>query len=563
MSRKKSDGRNLNANREMGRGFLSRRWRGFLDHAGIRQQLYAIYFLAVVVPILLIGTFLLVNTHNLLVNYHTDLLESDNQRVRNVLFEITNQIHNISEDISFDPELGEVLSGRFGDPEWYFSAVDKVTFLDNYQKNYAEIEKIEIYTDNPYAEDYKQIVRATKDIMQTEWYQKANEQSGVFWEEMSWEDKHGNVYWNLCLIRKIPLVDSDYHAVLVIRISDNYLRTRIDSNEYISRISVDDGAVFYSSDRKAYGEKQAVEIDLDAPYYQYTGEQKIDNRQCFVTVSTFYPYQSESKIYICTVNEEGYASIRYIQRVCFIIVALSILFPGLIIYFFGRQINEKELTIQQQSMEFKMLASQINPHFLYNTLETIRMKAFTAGDREVATAIKLLGKSMRYVLENTGTSFTTLAEELAHVEIYIQIQRLRFGDRINFEKKIAEDVDTGKRELLPLLLQPVVENAVIHGLEGEEKEGHITVSVYRSRKEREERLFIDIEDDGEGMAEEALEKLRADIEVRDMGRSKSIGLYNINQRIKLHYGEEYGIQVYSKLHQGTTVRLVFPADVLL
>lgn len=78
-------------------------------------------------------------------------------------------------------------------------------------------------------------------------------------------------------------------------------------------------------------------------------------------------------------------------------------------------------------MEFKMLSSQINPHFLYNTLETIRMKAFTAGDREVATAIKLLGKSMRYVLENTGTTVTTLREEIAHVENYMQIQKLRFG----------------------------------------------------------------------------------------------------------------------------------------
>ena len=85
----------------------------------------------------------------------------------------------------------------------------------------------------------------------------------------------------------------------------------------------------------------------------------------------------------------------------------------------------------QQAMEFKMLASQINPHFLYNALESIRMKAFTVGDREVATAIKLLGKSMRYVLENIGTSFTTLGKELEHVETYLAIQKLRFGEKFN------------------------------------------------------------------------------------------------------------------------------------
>ena len=96
-------------------------------------------------------------------------------------------------------------------------------------------------------------------------------------------------------------------------------------------------------------------------------------------------------------------------------------------------LKEQELTNEQQKMEFKMLASQINPHFLYNTLETIRMKAYTVGDREVATAIKLLGKSMRYVLENNGTAFTALKEELDYIEIYMKIQKLRFTDKFDYE----------------------------------------------------------------------------------------------------------------------------------
>ena len=94
------------------------------------------------------------------------------------------------------------------------------------------------------------------------------------------------------------------------------------------------------------------------------------------------------------------------------------------------------MLIRQQEIEFKMLASQINPHFLYNTLETIRMKALKVGDKEAATAIKLLGKSMRYVLENMGNTLTTLEEELNHVDEYISIQRLRFDDRVQYEKTI-------------------------------------------------------------------------------------------------------------------------------
>lgn len=224
------------------------------------------------------------------------------------------------------------------------------------------------------------------------------------------------------------------------------------------------------------------------------------------------------------------------------------------------QINEKELMIQQQRMEFKMLASQINPHFLYNTLETIRMKAFTAGDKEVATAIKLLGKSMRYVLENTGTAFTTLEDEVNHVEVYMMIQKLRFGERILYEKKIEEGLRLQDYRILPLLLQPVVENAILHGLEATDMGGRIVLSVYIKEVEEKELLFIDVTDNGGGMTEAVLEKLRKDIEIKDMSRSKSIGLYNINQRIKLSYGDHYRIHIYSEIQTGTTVRLMFPIE---
>ena len=166
--------------------------RAFFSHANIKQQLYAIYMVAVVVPITLIGAFLLVNTYRLLVDYHRDLLQSDNQRVRNVLFEITSQIYNISENIAFDTELQEGLTGRYGEREWYLDAVDAVKCVDNYENNYPEISEIDVYTDNVYAEDYKQMIRVNSEIRQQDWYQKAVSQSGVFWKEMSWDDKYGN-----------------------------------------------------------------------------------------------------------------------------------------------------------------------------------------------------------------------------------------------------------------------------------------------------------------------------------------------------------------------------------
>ncbi|MBO5474126.1 MAG: histidine kinase [Lachnospiraceae bacterium] len=590
------------------------------NRARIKQQLYLMYAIVVVLPIILIGVFLLGNSYRLMVNYHKDLLESDNRRARNVLFEITTQIYNISENISFNDDIRNVLTGSFLNESDCRDSISRITLLDNYISNYAEIRQITIYTDNPAITGYKQFEPVTPQIAQTDWYQKGISQSGIFWSGMSREDSYSNEYWNLCLVRKIPLVNSPYHAVLVLSISDDYLRTRIDNSEYISIISADEEAVFYSTDRRYYGGSQPMLIDHSEPYFQYSGQMRQDGRQCLIHISTLHTYQSDSRLYITTIDRQGFLTIRSILSFCIAIMIVAILIPGILIhiftdYFTGRvmllrqemhkasnqdyelissfqgndelseafadlqvmvqnikeqeaktyeaQIKEKELLISQREMEFKMLASQINPHFLYNTLETIRMKAFTAGDKEAATAIKLLGKSMRYVLDNTGTSFTTLGRELDHVDTYITIQQLRFGDRFQYVKRIEDGVGLHTLRILPLLLQPIVENAILHGLEDISQGGIITLSVYRKTHGDSELLYIDVTDNGNGMTQETLQKLRLAIEEHDMSRSKSIGLYNINQRIKLCYGETCRLHLYSEPHKGTTVRLMLPMEQVL
>lgn len=588
----------------------------FKELTNIRQQLYTIYFAALFLPIMIIGIFLLMNTYTLLANYHRDLLESDNLRVKNILFEITTQVYNISENLIFDEKVKEVLSTDYEQRTSLIQKAGNLTVVDNYGQNYAEIESIEIYTDNPTFTDYKQFYKAGEGLQQSGWYQKAITQSSVFWVPMTTTDKYGNEYWNLSLVRRLPLTDADYNAVLVIKISDNYLRTRINSQEYAAMVSVNEGEVFFNTDRSEYGIKQKIPIDYTENYYQYTGTKKINGITYFVDVSTLNLYQCDSRLYICTMNDQGYISIKRILTICVLILAVAILIPGIIIHYFTEyftsrvlilrkamhqasnedydirsfirgqdeiseafsdleimvrnikkkdadmyeaRINKAELLNEQQVMEFKMLASQINPHFLYNTLETIRMKAFKANDREVARAIKLLGKSMRYVLENTGTSFTTLSKELEHIKVYLDIQKLRFTDKFDSVIEVEEDMDPGKLLILPLLLQPVVENAILHGLEEKERGGVIHISVGKQEGE-EELLCIGISDNGNGMTEENLACLQRTIEEKDMSRNKSIGLYNINQRIKLTYGHKYGVRIYSVLGEGTRVCLLLPVN---
>lgn len=596
----------------------NRRWIStFFHNATIKRQLYTIYTAVVVVPILLLGTFLMMYIYHMMVNYYMDLLKSDNYRVRTVLFDITMEVYGISKDISFDDGVRKILSEEFDKRQAYVSAVDSNAVLSQYAETYAEVSKIEIYTDNPYLMDYKLFKRTSEEIENMEWYRQAMSKTGVFWMQIPWEDGYRDSKWELCLIKKIQLINSPYHAVLVIHIDENYLRMWADSNEYISVMSVDRGPVFYSSERNLVGRAQPGSVDYDAPYFRYTGLTETDGRKCFIDISMFRAYQSSSRIYLCTLNPKGFYNIQSILYMCAAVILTALVIPAIMIHIFTRyftnrvntlrqqmhkastqdyelidsfhghdelsqafedlqvmvqnikeqeaktyeaQLKEQELLIRQQEMEFKMLASQINPHFLYNTLETIRMKALTAGDKEAATATKLLGKSMRYVLENTGTSYTTLKEELDHLDAYMEIQRLRFGDRVQYKKNVEDGLELSKYNILPLLLQPMVENAIVHGMEEVEEGGKIVLSVYTRQMDDRKLLLIDVDDNGCGMDEVTLGRLRRNIEVRDMSRSKSIGLYNINQRMKLHYGDGYRIHIYSEPGRGTRIRLIIPTD---
>jgi two-component system sensor histidine kinase YesM len=218
-------------------------------------------------------------------------------------------------------------------------------------------------------------------------------------------------------------------------------------------------------------------------------------------------------------------------------------------------IKQKELINQQQKMEFKLLASQINPHFIYNTLETIRMLAIENDDHNVSTAIKLLGQAIHYVLENTETFSTTLEKELNYIDVYLQIQKLRFEDRISYCITVQEDIRSREYQILPLLLQPIVENAVTHGLKNVKKNGWIRVEVTSDKKSA---LFITIEDNGIGMDTRELNRLDTKIKEKSDNTRIGIGLNNINQRIRLFYGEEYYMKLESTPENGTKVRLMLP-----
>ena len=608
-------------------------FHSFLSRRKIRNQLNTIYFFAFVIPIMVLGIVLTFQNYSMLTDYHNDMLDADNIRVKNLLFEFTAQVKTYADNIISNESIRHALDTKYGSSEEFRKIVDRIDLLDSYRKSFLEIGDVTIYCDNPTMVSYRQFYSTTSEVREQGWYQRALQQTGAFWTSIPKENASGVPYYQLSLISQVPLWDSGYKAVLVVRVSDDYLRSCIENTSYHTYLSVGTEDCFYSSNRSEAGIPMPVEIDYNQNYFTFSGDILLDDRSCLTTLSTLNTYQTMSKIYICTINREAHGEIQKIIRLCMVIVGCALLIPWALISFFTHyisarinllreemhkasrqdyalvpeiqgqdeisqvysdlqvmvekikqneakiyqaQIKEQTLERRQLEIDYKMLASQINPHFLYNTLETIRMKAFTAGDREVAGAIKLLGKTMRYVLENTGTERSTLAKELEHVDCYLQIQKLRFGDRFDSGVEILDGVDPEQVVLLPLLLQPVVENSVVHGLEGKDSGGWIRIDIYRGyepktteldreerKREKEEMLFIDIFDNGEGMDEDRLRTLRQDILTKDTGRTHSIGLYNINQRLKLLYGEENGLQIDSHVGMGTRVRLRIPMKICM
>ena len=218
------------------------------------------------------------------------------------------------------------------------------------------------------------------------------------------------------------------------------------------------------------------------------------------------------------------------------------------------QKEKDQLALRQQQMQFELLAGQINPHFLFNTLETIRMHALLANQTELNNIILKLGQTLRYALDTPSTT-TTLANALEYLEAYLEIQHFRFQDKLNYSIQVHPNLKLKQIILLPFLLQPVVENAVIHGFATKKKGGTIKINVLT----RNQDLLISVSDNGCGIPPEKLVELNESLSVyQDIITTSHIGMHNVNSRIKLHYGHDYGLHLESVWGEGTTVTIKIP-----
>lgn len=586
----------------------------FFSKQNVGKQLRTLYICTVVFPLLLIGIIIYIYSYRQMTQNYEHLSELKARQVRSVLTTTTLNLQDIYNTLTKDDALSALLIRDFTDPEEAADSLSAYSGFNDIMENNAILTSLRLYVDESYMKNSSPVnyfYPITSEVRHSGWYSQSAASRQNFWKTTARTGQLDIDYWELTYYCRIPIPQKGSYAILVMTVSNDHLRSLITDDGYDIYASVNNDPVFYCTNRAYAGNSFPLASD-SISRKQETGSMDIFGDKMIASVCSITPYATSDNIHVLAASDEAVSYINRLGIVFILVFVFALIISSMLIFVYTRyfssriqtlrlamhkaahndyeivnsiqggdelstafkdlksmvstlkeneakiyeaQIKEQLLYNHQQQMELKLLTSQINPHFLYNTLETIRMKAFSEGNREVATAIKLLGKSMRYVLNNTKNTATSLDKEIDYVRTYLSIQQIRFGSWLNYTIRIEEGLDPSCYQILPLLIQPIVENAISHGLKDKGENGHIIIRISRSE---DDRLVTDVFDNGIGMDEEKMQDVVRHLDIPQPESDHGVGLYNINNRVHLFYGEQYGLTIHSKAGTGTLITLVIP-----
>ncbi len=214
------------------------------------------------------------------------------------------------------------------------------------------------------------------------------------------------------------------------------------------------------------------------------------------------------------------------------------------------QVTSEQIRLRKAELE--LMQAQINPHFLYNTLDTIVWLAESGKQDMVVSMVGSLSDFFRTSL-NQGKDIIRIEEELVHVQSYLAIQQVRYQDILEYSIDVPHEVFDGK--IPKITLQPLVENALYHGIKNKRGGGRISISGARE----DDCIILSVKDNGIGMTEERLNEVVKSIREKSLEETDIYGVFNVNERIELAFGEKYGLTIESKYGEGTTISVMLPA----
>lgn len=574
----------------------------------LRTKMMLIYII-VIIPVFIGSMYLL---HTIRVNMSEDEKTNVIENVDSIKIRIVDMVfivENVSERISSSEEISGFISKDYENKSEIYNYYAQNNFISNYVSILPQLDAARIYLlRDDFA--YNSVVRyADEETASHSWFKAACEDNKPVWRVIT---DPVTLKQNLSCISKLTDSDGNICGVSVLEINSEWINEYVCDRNYRTVLSLNNGIVYFSTlDGIKPGHViSATDTDISVPDNQQIFDTGLNGIPALTVLNTFYGSDRSNTVFQVfslspntNFDDETEQITSIYSYYILLLFALSLTVIILFVLTFTKSINrlsekmhsvalgnfnvKKELVgndeismleddlcvmvdsmqlmmndvynakleserlkLNQRDAEFKALASQINPHFLYNTLETIRMKAYCNNDKETADLIKKLGKFMRRCLE-VKNNRVTLKSEIEFTNSYLELQAARFGDKIAYEIRSSVD-DT--YPILPLIIQPIVENAFVHGIESSKTNGRIDVHIYYCGV----YVYIDVTDNGQGIPPEKIKQIDKKLTDMDTSDGKSIGLTNVNKRIKMSFGDIYGISVSSKENEGTKVRVMLP-----
>lgn len=573
-------------------------------------RMILIYVIGGLLPLSAIIGYLIHGTNQVLVSQAENAEIAELQTIGRQILELENTMTTVSSYFYFDDKLEEIAAKQYTDYQEMINDYRGYTAFKEYQSYYnTMISRISIFLQNHTLRGNSDFVVVDADTEVEAWYQRVStEGSGCVWTCLPISlPKYDHAP---AIARMIKTKKSENVGVLVIYLRPQQFEKMIWEREGSTYIVLD-GETLLTSRHETIPFEELKQYLPDAAEEKYQTRIKAGEGEYVLTCENVKQEDTSDYFQVVSVRavdeilREAYAQ----QRKSIWLFLGSVVLAGTLIFAFswsfarrvGRfreqmqkasegnfeleeklggndeisqlydylsvmiwriqrllaqvyqeKIHAERLKTSQKDAEFKMLTSQINPHFLYNTLETIRMKARINKQYEIEELVKMLGKILRSSIQ-AGSKDMTIREEVELAEYYLKIQQYRFGERIQYQIYVEEGIE--RQKILPLLIQPLVENCIIHGLEGREDVGHIDICVKRSGQ----NVVITVTDDGAGICGEKIAEIRREL-AGNRTKGEHIGICNVNQRVRLRYGEEYGVTVESICGEYTRVEITLPGD---
>ncbi|ADU29461.1 cache domain-containing sensor histidine kinase [Evansella cellulosilytica] len=586
-----------------------------LNDMKVRNKLVFSFILVVFVPILIVGVILTSELRQMALNNAIDQTTSDMTRIKTRISDALFPSVYVSNALLVDHRLNDLVNRTYDSTYDVVEAYRNFHIFDSNVRYYNEINDIRFYVKNDTMLNNWRIIPVNNhsEVLQTSWYEEAIVNRGLIsWEFMETERSGSERRFHITRVVHFP--QHQTYGVLVVEINTNNLNFIL-SQEALPILILDSKNNIVATNDVDHLGKNLEEVTISPQLTNGrtgTFQDVVFDEPSHITVDHISVPNSVNDLRIVSIitDAEIMEDANKLRRLGFTIISISIVIAFILIFSVSHLISnrisilsnqirkvargnlttysevegrdeigqlstefnrmtksikelleeiehknteKRVLEKRQNQIKLKMLASQINPHFLFNTLETIRMKTLLSGEKEIAHIVKRLGKLLRSSIE-VGGGMVPLKQEMEMVKAYLEIQNFRFDERLEYELKI--DPKTEAIKIPPLIIQPLVENAVIHGLENKIEGGKVIVETRLIGDD----MIVSVKDNGVGISTKKKEEIFLSLTENTVEAENRIGLRNVHERILLTYKTSNGLVINSEQHKGTRVSFSIPLN---